>query len=150
MYYFGYGMNTNPAGMALRCPAAVALGRAILPDHMFRFCYHADIVDALEYQTEGVLWRVTDKCMEALDRLEGYPHYYTRKMVKVKCGGDTFDAWVYQMNFASTGIPPDPEMPDMGYLQNVMEGYIHYGCDRTQIYQALQEAEAMDFIRFQI
>jgi gamma-glutamylcyclotransferase (GGCT)/AIG2-like uncharacterized protein YtfP len=141
MYYFGYGMNTNPQGMAGRCPAAQALGRARLPDHEFRFSYHADILPAPGQSVEGVLWRVTDQCMARLDSLEGYPNYYTRKQVQVQCGGDSFTAWVYQMNPLEDGLPSDPEMPDMGYLQNVLEGYIAFGCDRDQIYRALYEAQ---------
>ena len=44
MLYFSYGMNTNQAEMALRCPGAQSLGHARLIDHVFRFATHADVV----------------------------------------------------------------------------------------------------------
>ena len=51
MLYFSYGMNTNQAEMALRCPGATSLGHARLIDHMFRFATHADVVNVA-----GLLW----------------------------------------------------------------------------------------------
>ncbi len=39
---------------------------------------------------------VTPECMERLDRLEGYPHHYDRKVVTATAeDGSTIEAWMY-------------------------------------------------------
>ena len=43
------------------------------------------------------LYHVTDKSMVDLDRLEGFPKYYTRKLCPILIGGETVPAWVYYM-----------------------------------------------------
>lgn len=136
MLYFAYGMNTNAAQMAHRCPAAVSLGVAELPDYelVFRGC--ADIEPTLGSCMEGVLWDITDNCLAALDVLEGYPSFYTRYEVTVFHNNEWKTALVYKMN-AGDIFPPNA-----GYLRMLFEGYSEHGADVTQIYAAVDEAEA--------
>lgn len=134
--YFAYGMNTNVEQMAHRCPAAISLGAAELPDYelVFRGC--ADIQPTLGSCMEGVLWNITDECLAALDVLEGYPNMYDRYEVEVFHDNEYKTALVYKMN-ASDIFPPSA-----GYLRMLFEGYSVHGADVRQIYRAVDQAEA--------
>ena len=138
-YYFGYGMNTNKSGTASRCPAAVSVGAAALYDHDFRFAYHADVVPAIGAKTVGVLWEITDKCLESLDRLESYPVYYDRKLVPIQCDNKIYDAWVYFMQ------PGTPEAaPHDGYWNCLVDGYREHNVSARQLHSALRRAQDAD------
>jgi Gamma-glutamyl cyclotransferase, AIG2-like len=132
MKYFAYGMNTNKQQMAIRCPKAQSLGPAKLPDHEFRFSIHADIIPNPEFDTDGVLWEITDECERALDALEGFPLYYLKKQVRVLYNGNYVDAMTYYM----TGDLPD-DYPSDVYLDMLFEGYAEHGVDDDQIYDSL-------------
>jgi gamma-glutamylcyclotransferase (GGCT)/AIG2-like uncharacterized protein YtfP len=132
MKYFAYGMNTNQRQMATRCPCAKSLGKATLMEHEFRFSIHADIIPDPEFNTQGVLWEISQDCERALDALEGFPTYYEKKMVRVLHNGKSIEAMTYYM----TGDLPD-EYPSDGYLEMLFEGYKEHGVDNTQIYSSL-------------
>jgi gamma-glutamylcyclotransferase (GGCT)/AIG2-like uncharacterized protein YtfP len=135
MKYFAYGMNTNLNEMVFRCPDAVSLGGAVLPDHEFRFARHADVVYYPGFDTLGVLWEITDECERALDALEGFPTYYLKKTVSVVHEGEEVEAMVYYM----TGDVAD-EAPSDGYLMMLYEGYAQHDIS------ALQIVESLDYI----
>ena len=120
-YYFAYGMNTNVAEMTNRCPNAVSLGRCVLPNFELRFRYHADIDLVPGSAMEGVLWKITPECERALDRLEGYPHYYNKIDVVLDDGSV---AMAYRRN--SKG--PE-EAPSVGYDNCLYEGYLAHDLD---------------------
>lgn len=136
MLYFAYGMNTNIEQMSQRCPAAISLGMAELPDYELAFRGCADIHPTPGEVMQGVLWNITDDCLAALDVLEGYPSYYTRYEVEVFHDGEYKRALVYKMN-AGDLFPPNA-----GYLRMLFEGYSDHGADVRQIYRAVDEAEA--------
>ena len=87
MKYFSYGMNTNLASMAVRCPGAQSLGAAVLPHYEFEFKSFATIAPKMGAETNGVLWEITPECEKSLDRLEGYPVYYGKIIVWVEHNG---------------------------------------------------------------
>jgi hypothetical protein len=132
MKYFAYGMNTNTAQMAARCPKAQPLGQAVLYGHEFRFARHADIIENPKFNTQGVLWEITPDCELALDVLEGYPTYYLKKQVRVFHNGQPVECMTYYM----TGDLVD-ELPSDGYLAMLREGYKEYDLDTNQIYESL-------------
>ena len=132
MKYFAYGMNTNLAQMANRCPRSQSLGQATLMGHEFRFARHADIIPNPDYNTRGVLWEITPECELNLDALEGYPTYYLKKQVNVFHNGKSVECMTYYM----TGDLPD-EFPSDGYLEMLMEGYLEHNIDNNQIYSSL-------------
>jgi gamma-glutamylcyclotransferase (GGCT)/AIG2-like uncharacterized protein YtfP len=132
MKYFAYGMNTNLAQMAQRCPRAVSLGKAVLYNHEFRFARHADIIENPEFATQGALWEITPECELSLDALEGYPTYYLKKMVNVFHNGKSVNCMAYYM----TGELVD-EFPSDGYLEMLFEGYREHNLDTRQIYESL-------------
>ena len=136
MKYFAYGMNTNLAQMAMRCPQAQSLGAAYLPNHEFRFARHADILPTPGFVTHGVLWEITEKCQHSLDALEGYPNYYQRKTVTVIHENQQIEAMTYYM----TGNLAD-EAPSQGYVAMLRDGYSEHGVSGRQI------DEALDFVQ---
>jgi gamma-glutamylcyclotransferase (GGCT)/AIG2-like uncharacterized protein YtfP len=133
-YYFAYGMNTNLDGMKDRCPTATNLGAAILPNHYFRFAIHADVVSRKFSEVDGVLWAITQEDLDSLDRLEGYPVYYDRKIVKVKHNGRTVRAITY---FMQPGY--EDNEPAQYYLDCVTKGYAENDVPLGQIFEALQD-----------
>ena len=132
MKYFAYGMNTNLMSMAQRCPAAVPLGHAVIRNYRFRFAVHADIVPQANAYVDGVLWEVTDECIESLDQTEGYPFYYDKKIVTAKHNGTDVDVLVYVM------VDREWESePGKNYYQMCMEGYLENGIPTGQLSEAL-------------
>ena len=71
MYYLAYGMNTNRAAMAVRCPKAKPMGGFYLPSHRLVFRGVADFRKDQDCVMPVVLWNITFDCLQALDRLEG-------------------------------------------------------------------------------
>lgn len=63
------------------------------------------------YQVEGEIYRVgTADGWERLDRLEGHPDFYCRRLIAVNgTDGDIYDAWAYFYECgdeALAGLPP--------------------------------------------
>jgi gamma-glutamylcyclotransferase (GGCT)/AIG2-like uncharacterized protein YtfP len=137
--YFAYGMNTNIGQMASRCPQAVDLGAAVLPNYEFRFARVGDVLENPEFNCQGVLWDLTPECLKALDRLEGYPWMYQRKFVTVQHNGESVDALVYYM----VGDNED-EYPSQHYYDMLMEGYTEHGLDTSQITDAVKYIEYLE------
>lgn len=134
MLMFAYGMNTNAAGMADRCPGAVSLGPAQLEHHRFRFAGHADVVKDLGHNVEGVLWEITEEHLARLDNFEGYPNYYDRKVIEVVLAEneEVVSAIVY---FMQPGF--DDRKPGDQYLTTVYLGYKEHGVPCAQLLEAL-------------
>lgn len=134
-YMVSYGMNTNIAGMATRCPAAIDMGSAVLPNHRLVFRLHADVDESIGEDAEVVLWDITDKCLEELDHLEGYPFYYDRKLVPVyDKHGHEYEAWCYYMVDKSDLYPPS-----QSYYDCLVEGYQSHGMRVEDIDDAVEE-----------
>ena len=129
--YFAYGMNTNKEEMAYRCPTAVPLGKAVLPDYRFEFKSFATIVPSPKEQVEGVLWTITDTDESALDILEGYPEFYDKKTVSVEHNGQSYIAMTYIMGPREQGHAPSD-----GYYTMVSQGYQTFGLSQRQLLDA--------------
>jgi gamma-glutamylcyclotransferase (GGCT)/AIG2-like uncharacterized protein YtfP len=129
-FYFAYGMNTNQEQMSVRCPTAVPLGKAVLPGYRFEFNSFATIVPDSDSQVEGVLWTITTQDESALDLLEGYPEFYSKKHVKVQQGID-YIAMTYIMNTRDQWHKPSD-----GYYSMVSEGYQTFGLSQRQLLDA--------------
>lgn len=135
MLYFAYGMNTNTQGMASRCPAAVAFGRARLLKHNFRFAGPADVQVNRHDSVDGVLWDITEDCLKSLDQLEGYPYYYDRKWATVELNGEQYRALVYFMQPGHKSAAPSS-----GYFSCVLEGYEEFGVPTRQLWENVTQS----------
>ena len=138
MKMFAYGMNTNLDEMAYRCPNAVCLGPAWIDNYEFAFRTHADITAMPGAKCHGVLWEITPTCLQSLDALEGFPHYYTRFHVKV----NTNDMFVYALTYCMTD-QSYMQAPGAGYLELVTEGYAQNSVPADQLDQALRQCTTL-------
>ena len=132
-FYFAYGMNTNIAEMAMRCPKAINLGKCTLTGFELKFRLHADIDQVTGSEMEGVLWDITEDCERALDRLEGYPFYYDKIEVVVNPSKPINNmshivAMAYIMNNKG-----QEEAPSTGYEDCLIEGYTANGLDVNKL-----------------
>ena len=141
-YYLAYGMNTNLASMAQRCPKAMSLGKVMLPDHTFKFKHHADAEYARNRVMECALWAITDECEKSLDSLEGYPYYYDKKTVQVSWHGKSIDAMIYFM----TNTFDMPAKPSQSYLDMVIRGYHQHEMNTGIVHMAYEETLELDII----
>lgn len=132
MKYLAYGMNTNLEQMTLRCPKAVSLGAAVLPDFRFVFKQFATVVPDTGNFTLGVVWEITEDCEQALDRLEGYPTFYNKQLVTVFIDGVTHTVMTYLM------YPEESlSLPSNSYYDMVAQGYIDHDISTDQLEDAV-------------
>lgn len=127
-------MNTNSASMSQRCPSAVDLGPAHLPDHTMVFNYYCDIVPAAGGAMPGVLWEIDEDTLTQLDYFEGFPEFYQRKQVQVVCNNLSgwVNAWVYYMPQG------EPGKPSTMYYECVHQGYAQHGLNTEILSDALR------------
>jgi len=123
-HYFAYGINMNRKEMERRCPQAVPVGVAKLDN--WAFCINhrgvATVVPSPDSVTEGVLWSVTDDCLQVLDEFEGVAfNSYQREIVDVRLAGTEIRAEVYISDWKG----PGEARP--GYLQGIIEGAEDFG-----------------------
>jgi hypothetical protein len=128
-YYFAYGSNLNRAEMSVRCPGAKPLTVASLPGWRLTFRGVADIEPAANRSVPGALWRLLDVDVCALDRYEGAPSLYARRIVAVETESGPLDAMTYVMTSDDyLGLP------SAWYFERIAEGYRDWGLP----YPALQ------------
>lgn len=135
MLYFAYGMNTNPRGMAQRCPGAQSLGHARLIDYSFRFATHADVVKCRGSYVDGVLWTIDQTHLGNLDLLEGYPYYYNRRALRVAHEDRIVLAETYFMQPGNLD-----NLPGQGYFDMVVEGYKEHRVPTEQLFNNVYES----------
>lgn len=122
-YYFCYGSNLNLSQMEKRCPAAIPMGTALLPQYRLEFWNVATIQPDDGFSVPGGLWKITPQCEKALDIYEGFPTLYEKKIVKVK---DHNNKTVEAMTYFMIGIPR-PSNPSLSYYNVIRQGYLDFG-----------------------
>ena len=130
--YFAYGSNMSRRQMRERCPDHECLGKAALKDHALCFPRHSTFrncgVSGLAEQPGGVVWgvvyRLHDRDLAALDKREGYDpakplhvNRYNRHTVRVMMNGDLVECLTY---FARP--EPGEHVPSVEYLATILEG----------------------------
>ncbi len=89
-YYFAYGSNMDKYQIEERCPKILDIGKGLIPNKKIDFtrksinrnCGVADIVDSQGDVVWGIIYDITDEDFIFLDRFEGYPKNYTKKIIK--------------------------------------------------------------------
>lgn len=124
--------------MKHRCPGAKVVGKAILKDWKLVFRTHADIVQNTGSEVPVVVWQLTRWDERSLDRCEGYPIYYTKKMIEVELEGtgDKVLAMAYVMNDIQR-----LELPSDLYYGTIRASYIRFGFDTRFLGMALKECQ---------
>lgn len=125
--YFAYGSNLDRAQMRHRCPQSKWVGWGIL-DHQ-RLIYVgqssrwgggvATIVPHRGDRVPGFLYYVSPSDLSSLDRFEGVPRIYRRKVVTVRLadGATRVKAWAYTRVDGATPHAPSPQ-----YLRIIQAG----------------------------
>jgi gamma-glutamylcyclotransferase (GGCT)/AIG2-like uncharacterized protein YtfP len=127
--YFAYGANLNKVSMSLRCPRAVPYQAFTLRGWCLDFAHHATIRPHPGRTVEGALWRITEECELSLDAFEGYPDYYTKRIL----AQDGREFMAYIMN------PPLTGSPGAGYLDVIEQGYRDWNLDFECLDQAIDQ-----------
>ena len=139
--YFAYGSNLHLGQMSRRCPAAVPLGKLVLPNTRLVFRGVADVIAEQGVDCPGGIWRITKRCEAALDRYESFdPDHPDRGMYNkewVTIDGlpdDEDEIMLYTMN--SQGIYP----PSSLYYGVIRQGYKDFGLDAAPLRAALKHS----------
>ena len=140
IYYFAYGMLTDPSIMQ----GAQFVGRGQLQNYKFEFYKFADVVQSGSSHVEGVLWELPDEAMlRYLDGIEGYPNLYGRKIVPIFVDGQKYEAWVYYMTPSTHNWASENRMPSQSYVTTIVNGYKHAGISTRQVNIAYSEIDQM-------
>ena len=137
--YFAYGSNLNLGQMAVRCPMAQLVCRAVLEGYELAFrCGVLTILPKEGGRVDGLLWKVNAWDERALDRYEGYPHLYTKELLPVQTdsGPQTVVAYVMTAPYCEKAQPPTST-----YLQTVLAGYRLAGFEPKAVLQAAARAK---------
>ena len=138
--YIAYGSNLSVEQMEYRCPDAKVVGTAVLKDWKLVFRYHADIKPCRGAETPVLVWAVSAADERRLDRYEGFPSYYVKKIVQVVMDGtgEKLDGMVYIMtDMRGTDLTP----PAQSYYEIIEGGYERFGFDKTILRNARKESE---------
>jgi len=135
--YIAYGSNLHIGQMKQRCPYAVPLGTTELRDYRLMFRGGNNAVATVEPKQGGsvpvLLWEITPRDEEALDRYEGWPRLYRKENVTVLFNGKPVEAMVYIMNEVYPyGLPGEY------YLGVIKEGYASVGFDTGVLVKAVE------------
>jgi gamma-glutamylcyclotransferase (GGCT)/AIG2-like uncharacterized protein YtfP len=141
MLYFAYGSNLDPVQMGSRCPTAQTVGLAALHDHRLVFPRNSEtwgggtsgIVPSHGPTVWGVLFEVTQACLDTLDTHEGFrgpgnpDNHYDREQVTVELTRPD-DGSIPRRVRASTYVarPAKPTPPSRRYLDTIVRGARHH------------------------
>jgi gamma-glutamylcyclotransferase (GGCT)/AIG2-like uncharacterized protein YtfP len=135
MRYFAYGSNLDIGQMRTRCPSAAFQCRAILQWHALVFprtsrtrnCGVSSIELREGAQVWGVVFNLTSKDLESLDRSEGYDlrkplshNAYNRDNVLLFVEGDLSKP-IHAQTYMATP-QPNPLLPSAEYLGLIISG----------------------------
>ena len=139
--YIAYGSNLNLPQMKVRCPTAKPVGTAELKDHelLFRGWRRGGVATVEPRAGSAVpvlVWDIKPKDEIALDRYEGFPHLYGKRMMDVELDGRPVSVMVYVMT-------PGHEAgyPSQHYLNVIAEGYQSAGFDLAVLDAAVDRTE---------
>ena len=138
--YIAYGSNLNLPQMAFRCPTAEIAGKSELKGYELLFRGgRRGAVATVEPRDGGsvpvLLWKIRKTDEEALDRYEGYPHFYETQMMERELDGMPVSAMVYVMTPGyEFGVPSDR------YADTILKGYEEAGFDPQILEDAIDHA----------
>ena len=145
-YYIAYGSNLNVQQMQMRYPHAKVVGTAILEgwELLFKGSKTGSYLTIEECEGGTVpvaVWEVAESDEAALDRYEGFPVFYYKKELRLRCKGirsgrtKVVTAFVYIMDESRLlGRPTDY------YLWVCREGYEQFGFDPAILMQAVERS----------
>ena len=138
--YLAYGSNLHLGQMERRCPDAKPIGTTMLHDYQLLFRGGTRGAVATVEPKEGgrvpvLLWTISARDEQSLDRYEGFPFLYRKEMVTVDLDGKPTEAMVYIMN---EGRPLGA--PSTVYYNTILEGYRANGLDPCYLRWGLEDS----------
>ena len=104
-FYLAYGSNLNVEQMQFRCPDARIVGTAEIPNYQLLFKgsktgSYLTIEPKQGCTVPAAVWSVSERDELALDRYEGYPHFYYKTELELPLAetGKKLTAFVYIMH----------------------------------------------------
>ena len=110
--------------MAHRCPDAQIVGPVTLENYELRFrgSGFATVTPKNGSVVHGLLWELTPKSEQALDRYEGYPRHYTKEQVSVRTtDGAAVSVMAYIM---AEPMCRTPALPSPEYYHTIRQGLV--------------------------
>lgn len=137
--YFAYGSNMSISQMAIRCPKAKPMFKATLHGAKMLFRTYADVMRFRKNTksfVRGVVFEITEDCMTALDRYEGYPRMYKKVKCVVQGPYDKYyEAFMYVMQKDVREL----KLPSEKYLDTILQGYFDWKIPTTSLCKAWEE-----------
>ena len=128
--------------MDYRCPAAKVVTTATLPDYSLTFNGKANGTGVANIyrrdgaKVEGLLWEITERCEQSLDRYEGFPTLYEKHTVTVyKKDGVPVEAMVYIMTKEYNKVA----LPAWHYYASIVAGYKENDIDVKPLHAVVGE-----------
>lgn len=79
-FYLAYGSNLSIEQMKVRIPDAEIVGTAMLERWRLLFRQYATIKKSGTYKTPVLVWKISEQDEKNLDRYEGFPKFYRKKI----------------------------------------------------------------------
>jgi len=143
LLYFAYGSNMNTNQMAFRCPDAQVVETVRLENYQLVFRSNgfgrgvATILPEKGSHVDGVLWRISPKDEQSLDRYEGFPHLYGKETMTVQTQtGRRIPVMAYTM---SAPYRDAPAWPSWEYLNGIITGCYQHSIDPWPVLKAVQK-----------
>lgn len=140
--YFAYGSNMNTNQMAFRCPDAQVIDTVRLENYRLVFRSNgggkgvATILPEKGSYVDGVLWRISARDEQYLDRYEGFPLLYGKETVSVRTSdGKQIPVMAYTMNAPYRNTPA---LPSWEYLNGIITGCWQHQIDSWPVLEAIQ------------
>ena len=139
---FAYGSNLDEAQLRQRCPGARQVGVATLEGYRLGFAGQsamwgggvATLVPDPQGSVSGVVWALTSEDLARLDRFEGHPVAYVRRLVEVELAqGGRRQVHAYIKDGAEATLPSE------AYLSVLQRAYQEHGFDELSLMLALGE-----------
>lgn len=150
-FYFAYGSNLNIEQMRRRCPGAEIVGTARLLDYQLAFrgsktgSYLTVIPEDGGIVPIGV-WRVSDADLDALDRYEGFPQFYGRRIISLQVNTDRGSMFCRGIIYIMRG-DRDAGAPSRHYLEVCRQGYADFGFRSGPLDEAVKPyKEVMSYV----
>jgi len=143
-YYIAYGSNLNVRQMLMRCPTARMIGTSTIKDYRLMFKgsqtgSYLTIEPEAGCEVPVGIWAVTEADEKALDRYEGYPHFYYKKELTLPIKGirtgrvRNRKAFVYIMHEdRKLGLP------SRSYMHTCLIGYTDFGFNDQPLFEAYE------------
>jgi gamma-glutamylcyclotransferase (GGCT)/AIG2-like uncharacterized protein YtfP len=129
MYYFAFGSNMDIQRMKSRQASFTKIQRGILKDWKLVFnkinsrlkdAGFANIVPENNSFVEGAIYEVNETTLDVLDRYEGSPREYHKKIIPVETSNNkSLNCIVYIANHSKTNNSLKPEK---NYLEHLLKG----------------------------